>query len=231
MVRNGGSVEAHQWSQATQSWTKIGDVVDAVGSGRKQVFEGREYDYVFDVDITEGAPPLKLPFNNGENPYMAAQQFIHRNELSQDYLDQIATFITRNTQSVTLSAAPPSGTGGAANQFADPFTGAGRYVPSSSAGEIGGSSYGSAAPTIVNPDPFTGPAAQSSVSVTSPQRIVPLGENGYLTFKTANLPACLKKIQELNRSAPVVRFPCLRHLLQIPIIIISAIDCNRVKGS
>jgi phospholipase A-2-activating protein len=52
-----------QWNSSTSEWTKIGDVVDAVGSNRKQLFEGKEYDYVFDVDIKEGAPPLKLPYN------------------------------------------------------------------------------------------------------------------------------------------------------------------------
>jgi hypothetical protein len=44
-------------------WQKIGEVVDAVGSGRKQLYEGKEYDYVFDVDIQDGVPPLKLPYN------------------------------------------------------------------------------------------------------------------------------------------------------------------------
>ena len=83
MIRRGENVEAHQvrspirslsklldehtaprqWDSATSSWQKIGDVVDAVGSGRKQLYEGREYDYVFDVDVQEGAPPLKLPYN------------------------------------------------------------------------------------------------------------------------------------------------------------------------
>lgn len=38
-------------------------MVDAVGSGRKQLYQGREYDYVFDVDVQEGVPPLKLPYN------------------------------------------------------------------------------------------------------------------------------------------------------------------------
>lgn len=38
-------------------------MVDAVGSGRKQLYEGKEYDYVFDVDIQDGVPPLKLPYN------------------------------------------------------------------------------------------------------------------------------------------------------------------------
>jgi phospholipase A-2-activating protein len=47
----------------SHQWQKIGEVVDAVGSGRKQLYEGKEYDYVFDVDIQDGVPPLKLPYN------------------------------------------------------------------------------------------------------------------------------------------------------------------------
>ena len=27
------------------------------------MFEGKEYDYVFDVDIGDGQPSLKLPYN------------------------------------------------------------------------------------------------------------------------------------------------------------------------
>ncbi|KAI9140362.1 WD-40 repeat-containing protein [Paraphysoderma sedebokerense] len=63
MIRNEDIVEAHQWSQAEQRWTKVGEVVDAVGSNKKQMHEGAEYDYVFDIDIGEGMPHLKLPYN------------------------------------------------------------------------------------------------------------------------------------------------------------------------
>lgn len=65
MVKNSqtGAVEAHQWSSGDGKWTMVGTVVDGVGSGRRQLYEGREYDYVFDVDIKDGAPPLKLPYN------------------------------------------------------------------------------------------------------------------------------------------------------------------------
>lgn len=64
-----------QWDSATFNWQKVGDVVDAVGSGRKQLYQGKEYDYVFDVDVQEGMPPLKLPYNaNGEFPPAAALQ-------------------------------------------------------------------------------------------------------------------------------------------------------------
>ena len=88
-------------------------------------------------------PPLKLPYNvtgrpswvggqdkhHGfspaseftENPYQAAQEFIWKHEIPQGYLDQIANFIIQNAKGVTLG----TGTSG----HADPFTGAGRYVP------------------------------------------------------------------------------------------------------
>jgi phospholipase A-2-activating protein len=63
MVKNGDKVEAYQWSSNETTWQQIGEVTDAVGSGRKQIYQGEEYDYVFDVDIAENMPPLKLPFN------------------------------------------------------------------------------------------------------------------------------------------------------------------------
>lgn len=52
-----------QWDSDSNQWVKVGTVVDAVGSGRKQLYQGKEWDYVFDVDVNEGAPPLKLPYN------------------------------------------------------------------------------------------------------------------------------------------------------------------------
>lgn len=63
MVKAGDKVEAYQWSTAETTWQQIGEVTDAVGSNRKQIYQGIEYDYVFDVDIAENMPPLKLPYN------------------------------------------------------------------------------------------------------------------------------------------------------------------------
>lgn len=102
MVRNGDVVEAHIWSTATASWTSVGTVVDAVGSSRKKEYEGKEYDYVFDVDIQEGVPPLKLPYNANQNPYEAATKFLERNELSMAYLDTVANFIVNNSSGATI---------------------------------------------------------------------------------------------------------------------------------
>lgn len=105
--------------------------MDAVGSGRKQLYQGKEYDYVFDVDVQEGMPPLKLPYNaNGmcdsqgpalylmkvlENPYTAAQRFLESHDLPMTYLDQVVKFIEQNAGGVNL--------GGGGGQFVDPYTG------------------------------------------------------------------------------------------------------------
>lgn len=128
--------------------------MDAVGSSRKKMLNNVEYDYVFDIDIGDGIPPLKLPYNvtgidksvDGavadipphrtstplltllflENPYQVAQTFIDQNELPQGYLDQIANFIVTNAKGneMTLGAPAPS-----LASSVDPFTGGSRYVP------------------------------------------------------------------------------------------------------
>ncbi len=128
---------SHQWDNTSHQWQKIGEVVDAVGSGRKQLHDGKEYDYVFDVDIQDGVPPLKLPYNaNGtyrhfiarvwsgcdvlsaENPFSAAQRFLEKNDLPLSYLDQVVQFIEKNAGGVNL---------GGNEEFVDPFTGEFNY--------------------------------------------------------------------------------------------------------
>ncbi|KAL8730407.1 MAG: hypothetical protein Q9181_004669 [Wetmoreana brouardii] len=122
-----GSVGAYQWSQGVQSWMNVGTVVDAVGSsGKKTDYRGKDYDYVFDVDIEDGKPPLKLPYNLSQNPYEAATKFIQENELPMTYLDQVANFITANTQGATLGQ---SSQGPAAS---DPLGTESRYRPGES---------------------------------------------------------------------------------------------------
>ncbi|KAI0086219.1 phospholipase A-2-activating protein [Irpex rosettiformis] len=138
MVRKGATVEAHQWDSASMSWQKIGEVVDAVGSGRKQLYNGKEYDYVFDVDVEEGAPPLKLPYDVHENPYTAAQRFLQTNDLPLSYLDEVVRFIEKNTAGVKI---------GSSSEYQDPFTGASRYQPAQSQASNSGSEF---------MDPFTG---------------------------------------------------------------------------
>lgn len=104
MIREAnGSISAHQWSHLAQQWVSVGTVVDAAGSsGRKQEYMGQDYDYVFDVDIEDGKPPLKLPYNLSQNPYEVARKFIADNELPLSYLDQVADFIVKNTQGASI---------------------------------------------------------------------------------------------------------------------------------
>ena len=164
-----GSVSAHQWSQGSQTWMNVGTVVDAVGSsGKKTSHGGKDYDYVFDVDIEDGKPPLKLPYNLSQNPYEAATKFVQDNELPMTYLDQVANFITTNTQGATIGqATEPAG--------ADPWGTGARYRPGESSSAV------SSAP----------PSKATSRPKVLPHRI-------YLSIKTANIRTILKKISEFN---------------------------------
>lgn len=186
MVRNGDVVEAHQWDSSSSSWQKVGEVVDAVGSGRKQLYNGKEYDYVFDVDIQEGAPPLKLPVNVSENPYAVAQRFLEQNDLSMSYLDQIVKFIEQNTAGINL---------GNDSNYADPYTGASRYQPSVRS-PAGTSSLSCA-------DPYTGASRYTAPSASAPPespafKIIPYSKP--LSFKQANIPAMQAKMYQFNEA-------------------------------
>ena len=172
MIRESdGSITAHQWSQSSQQWLNVGTVVDAVGSSGKKIdYLGKDYDYVFDVDIEDGKPPLKLPYNLSQNPYEAATKFIEDNELPISYLDQVANFITTNTQGATIgqvSNGPQITPAGA-----DPWGMENRYRPGDTS--------------------IPAPAAPS------PSKSKVLPQTQYLSIRTANLKTIQKKIEELN---------------------------------
>ncbi|OLN86566.1 Ubiquitin homeostasis protein lub1 [Colletotrichum chlorophyti] len=123
MINQGnGTITAHQWSQSQQQWINVGTVVDSAGSsGRKTEYNSKSYDYVFDVDIEDGKPPLKLPYNLSQNPYDAATKFLNDNELPISYLDNVANFITQNTQGATFGQSAPASS--------DPYGTESRYRP------------------------------------------------------------------------------------------------------
>ncbi|KAL8874564.1 MAG: hypothetical protein Q9174_000091 [Haloplaca sp. 1 TL-2023] len=145
MIReDNGSVGAYQWSQGAQSWMSVGTVVDAVGSsGKKTDYLGKDYDFVFDVDIEDGKPPLKLPYNLSQNPYEAATKFIQDNELPMTYLDQVANFITTNTQGAALgqSSQAPAGS--------DPYGTESRYRPADQSSAAPTSSLPTSRPKVL----------------------------------------------------------------------------------
>lgn len=124
---NGGIIGVYQWSTAASEWVSIGTYVDqAASSGRKITHNGKDYDYVFDVDIEEGKPPLKLPYNLSQNPYEVARKFCEDNKLPLTYLDQVTNFIVQNTQGQTLGQSAPA-------QGADPWGTDARYRPGDAA--------------------------------------------------------------------------------------------------
>ena len=117
-----GNITAHQWSTAANTWLNVGTVVDSAGAttGSKVTYGGKDYDYVFDVDIEEGKPSLKLPFNVNQNPYEVARKFIDDNELPISYLDQVSNFIVANSQGASIGQAAPR---------SDPWGTESRYRP------------------------------------------------------------------------------------------------------
>ncbi|KAF5839606.1 PLAA family ubiquitin binding-domain-containing protein [Dunaliella salina] len=123
----GGSVNAYSWSMQEWKWDLIGEVSGPPSGGGgdagaiKKLHRGKEYDYVIDVDVADGAPPLKLALNRDDNPYLVADAFMAENDLPTTYKDQIVQFIMANTSikqpGPSLDDIPI--TGGAF----DPFTG------------------------------------------------------------------------------------------------------------
>lgn len=112
MIRqNNGKVECFQWENG--SWVLLGEVMGApdensIENSPKTTYNGKEYDYVFSVDVETGAP-LKLPYNLDEDPWNAAQKFIYLHSLPQEYLDKIANFIITNSNQNLASYKGDSG--------------------------------------------------------------------------------------------------------------------------
>ncbi|KAK1175769.1 phospholipase A-2-activating protein-like [Acipenser oxyrinchus oxyrinchus] len=213
LIKDGEMVQAYQWSVSDSHWVKIGDVVGSSGatqqtSGRV-LFEGKEYDFVFTIDVNEGGPSMKLPYNVADDPWLTAHNFLEKNDLNPMFLDQVANFIIENTKGNTVGRTEtghsdpftgsgryvPASAGGSSASGADPFTGSGRYIPGSG-------------PSTVAPagaaDPFTGGSAYSSNALqsTSAPTNIYFPKTDPVKFEQANATQILAKLKELNRGAP-----------------------------
>ena len=88
--------EAYMWKAG--AWNLVGEVI---GSNRKSKFEGDrffpkgDYEFIFDIQDESGGSRL-LPFNKQDNPLVAAEKFLAREELSVGYKEQIINFIKKN---------------------------------------------------------------------------------------------------------------------------------------
>uniref|UniRef100_A0A1I8FQA9 PFU domain-containing protein n=1 Tax=Macrostomum lignano TaxID=282301 RepID=A0A1I8FQA9_9PLAT len=161
------------------------------GSGGQTRFEGQDYDFVFTVDVEEGKPPLKLPYNRTEDPWFAAQRFIDKHLLRRP------TWIRTNAgETPTIS----QGT------YADPYTGSGRYIPGSGTSD-GGTGGGFS-------DPFTGGnryvpgGAGVGGGASGGRGVTPELKAKYLPYKelqilsAGNMAGLRKKLGELAASVP-----------------------------
>eukprot|EP00092_Neocalanus_flemingeri_P037378 GFUD01040702.1.p1 GENE.GFUD01040702.1~~GFUD01040702.1.p1 ORF type:complete len:806 (-),score=248.04 GFUD01040702.1:260-2677(-) len=220
MVRSGDAVSVHSWNMAEQKWDKIGDVVGAAGGSTetsgKKLYMGKEYDFVFDIEIDEPKSTLKLPYNTTDSPYMAAQEFIHKNDLSQYYLEEIAGHIITHTGGQKLGAetggnidpltggssyhagaiqGDGSGSGPAEGGAFDPFTGSGAYTSGSGGVETGQGAR------IPEPDPWMQGAYRTEESMDTGTEVknsyFPLNE--FLQFNSqVKAEAMVNKLKEFN---------------------------------
>ncbi|XP_055636226.1 phospholipase A-2-activating protein-like [Toxorhynchites rutilus septentrionalis] len=206
-----GRIMCYRWDD--DNWDCVGDVMGAIGGEKDKMYEGREYDFVFNVNLSDDAPNLKLPYNRGQDPWLVAQRFIHKHNLPQGYLDQVANFITKNVGDAQIKSAARPGT------TADPFTGASRYVLGSGSSYqpvsantdpfTGGSSYttqtpnvgtsnGGNVPAAANADPFTGDSSYSTGSTETKKVNSHFPHRHFVTIEKADLGKILVKLKELN---------------------------------
>ena len=66
------------------------------------------------MELGEWKPLQKLPFNNGDDPWMAAHNFLQDNDMSPKSLGLVCKFIIEKTKYVTIG--PPE------VQYKDPFS-------------------------------------------------------------------------------------------------------------
>lgn len=174
IVREGSSGVAYSWNLNEYKWEKIGEVVDGPGnSADTKTLHGVTYDYVFDVDIGDGLPTRKLPYNVGDNPYDVADKWLDEEGLSPGYRQQVVDFILQNTGGAAASSNfDPN--------FVDPYTGANAYVPGQQTRQ----------PQASRPAPV------SSTRSTPTYKHIPM--KGMLFFDTAAFEGIIKKLTEFN---------------------------------
>lgn len=108
IVRNdAGGADAYSWSAAEGAWQKIGEVTGRA-AGTKTEFEGKQYDHVLPVAMGDGAPSLKIAFNDNDDATAVAQAFIRRHGLQSYGLGQIVEFVKNAQQPVALASAQSS---------------------------------------------------------------------------------------------------------------------------
>ncbi|KAL5098650.1 hypothetical protein RYX36_002977 [Vicia faba] len=95
-------------------WDKIGKVVDGPEGSSHLLFDGAQYDFVFDVDIGDGMPIRKLPYNRLDNVYYVADKWLLKDGLPLSLHEQVVQFILQNSKQKDINFDA---------SFRDPYTG------------------------------------------------------------------------------------------------------------
>lgn len=69
-----------------------------MGSSEGGMVDGESFDKVYPIEVEGQAGSvrkLEIGYNNGENPFVAAQRFLDKNQLPQSYLGQIVDYVTK----------------------------------------------------------------------------------------------------------------------------------------
>ncbi|KAL2609949.1 hypothetical protein R1flu_028522 [Riccia fluitans] len=170
IVREGDSGVAYSWNKNEYKWDKIGEVIDGPDDSlEKKTLLGVTYDYVFDVDIGDGLPTRKLPYNRGQNPYDVADRWLLNEDLPLGYRQQVVEFLLQNTGQQTQMQLD--------SKYVDPYTGANAYVPQQPGWSV----------------------PQISATAQTPTHVLKhLPKRGMLLFDTAQYEGIYKKLVEFN---------------------------------
>jgi phospholipase A-2-activating protein len=94
LFQKNGKAIAAQWSVASVTWIEVGEVTGQ--NTNTGTIDGVEYDHVFPIEVDVpggGVQNLQIGYNDGQNPFTVAQNFIDEHMLNQAYLAQIADYI------------------------------------------------------------------------------------------------------------------------------------------
>lgn len=116
--KNGIAIAA-QWSMASSTWIEVGQVVGSQSNNDSSsgLIDGVHYDHVLPIEVDQtggGVAQLRVGYNVGENPFVAAQRFLDAHQLPQHYLSQIADYIQQRVGATppTIGATTPAATTG-----------------------------------------------------------------------------------------------------------------------
>jgi phospholipase A-2-activating protein len=132
-----GKAIAAQWSASSRTWIEVGEVTGT--NANAGTLNGKQYDHILPIEVDVpggGVQKLQIGYNNGENPFVTAQQFIDEHMLDQNYLAQIADYIRQRAG----ESGPTIGMGGGS-------------AAATTGGGMGGPSYASepAVPMDITP--------------------------------------------------------------------------------